>query len=76
MYTIVMIVDTMKVLQCCFSKRVNGCQGDSFLSMDTLMGAIIMSQWLVLRIGGANSLHCWVTNSIWLERAESFITKQ
>ena len=23
-------------------------------------------QWLVLKIGG---LHCWVTDSIWLERA-------
>ena len=33
------------------------------------------SQWLVLRIGGADLLHCWVANSIWLERAESLITK-
>ena len=32
-------------------------------------------QWLVLRIGGANFLHCWVADSIWLERAESLITK-
>ena len=31
-------------------------------------------QWLLLRIGGANFLHCWVTDSIWLERAESLIT--
>ena len=29
------------------------------------------SQWLVLRIGGADFLHCWVANSIWLERTES-----
>ena len=33
-------------------------------------------QWLVLRIGGANFLHCWATDSISLERAESLITKQ
>ena len=33
------------------------------------------SQWLVLRIGGVDFLHCWVANSIWLERAESLITK-
>ena len=32
-------------------------------------------QWLVLRIGGAYLLHCWVTDSIWLECAESLITK-
>ena len=31
-------------------------------------------QWLILRIGGADFLHCWVANSIWLERAESLIT--
>ena len=31
-------------------------------------------QWLVLRIGGTNFFHCWVANSIWLERAESLIT--
>ena len=28
------------------------------------------SQWLVLKIGGTNFLHCWVADSIWLERAE------
>ena len=33
-------------------------------------------QWLVLRIGGTNFLHCWLTDSIWLERAESLITKR
>ena len=33
------------------------------------------SQWLVLRIGGADFLHCWVTDSILLERAGSLITK-
>ena len=34
------------------------------------------SQWLVLRIGGADFLHCWVANSVWLERAELLITKR
>ena len=33
-------------------------------------------QWLVLRIGGADFLHCWVADSIWLELAELLITKQ
>ena len=32
------------------------------------------SQWLLLRIGGTDFLHCWVTDSISLERAESLIT--
>ena len=32
------------------------------------------SQWLVLRIGGTDLLHCCVADSIWLERAESLIT--
>ena len=34
------------------------------------------SQWLVLRIGGADLLHCCVADSIWFERTESLITKQ
>ena len=34
------------------------------------------SQWLVLRIGGAKFCHCWVADSIWLESAESLITKR
>ena len=33
-------------------------------------------QWLVLRIGGADFLHFWLADSIWLERAELLITKQ
>ena len=33
-------------------------------------------QWLVLRIGGANFFYCWVADSVWLERAESIITKR
>ena len=32
------------------------------------------SQWLVLRIGGADFFHCWVFDFIWLERAEWLIT--
>ena len=32
-------------------------------------------QWLVLRIGGGDFLHCWFVDSIWLECAESWITK-
>ena len=32
-------------------------------------------QWLALGIG-ADFLHCWVTDSIWLEHAESLITKR
>ena len=38
--------------------------------------APLNSQWLVLRIGGADFLHSWVANSIWLESAESLITKR
>ena len=37
--------------------------------------APLNSQWLVLRIGGTDFLHCWVADSIWLELAESLITK-
>ena len=38
--------------------------------------APLNSQWLVLRIGGTDFLHYWVTDSIQLERAESLITKR
>ena len=38
--------------------------------------APLNSQWLVLRIGGADFLHCWVADSIWLELAELLITKR
>ena len=38
--------------------------------------ALLNLQWLVLRIGGADFLHSWVVYSIWLERAESLITKR
>ena len=38
--------------------------------------APLNSQWLVLRIGSADLLHCWVVDPIWLERAESLMTKR
>ena len=37
--------------------------------------APLNSQWLVLKMGGADFLHSWIANSIWLECAESLITK-
>ena len=36
----------------------------------------LYSHWLILKISGVNFLHCLVANSIWLERAESLITKR
>ena len=33
------------------------------------------SHWLVLKISGAHFLHCWVADSVWLECAETLITK-
>ena len=33
-------------------------------------------QWLALKIGGTDFLHCWVANSMCLEHAESLITKR
>ena len=53
-----------------FSKRVNWCQEDGFLSV----GARTGTQWLVLGIGDADFLHCWFVDSTWLECAESLIT--
>ena len=64
--------DTMKVLF--VSKRVNWCQGDGFRAWVHEWVAL-NSQWLVLRIGGADFLHSWAANSIWLECAELLITK-
>ena len=58
-----------------FSKRVNWCQGMVFREW-TYEWVPLNSQWLVFRIGGANFLHCWFADSMWLERAESLITKQ
>ena len=44
--------------------------GDGFSSVGTRT-APLNSHWLVLRIGGADFLHCWTANSIWLERTDS-----
>ena len=41
---------------------------DSFFSVAHEQAPLNL-QWLVLRIGGANFLHCWGTDSIWLEHA-------
>ena len=46
-----------------FSKRVNGYQGDGLLSVDT-QAMPYNSQWLVLRIGGADFLNCRVADSM------------
>ena len=45
------------------SKQVNAYQGDSFSSMVAQMGIINLAM-AGTRIGGANFLHCWVTDSI------------
>ena len=47
-----------------------------FLSKGAQTGAIKLAMAGILRIGGADFLHCWVANSIWLECAESLIIKQ
>ena len=36
--------------------------------------APLNSQWLALRIDGADFLHSWVADSVWFECAESLIT--
>ena len=46
-----------------FSKRVNRCQGDGFSSVGARTTPL-NSHWLLLRICGADFLHCWVTDSI------------
>ena len=43
--------------------------GDGFSSMGTRTGAIKLAM-VVLRIVGADFLHCWVTDSISLECVE------
>ena len=58
-----------------FSKRVNRCQG-MVLRAWVHEWAPLNLHWLVLRIGGADFLHCWVIDSVSLERAESLITKR
>ena len=54
---------------------MNGCLGDGFSSMGTQTGVIKIAMAGTHRIGGADFLHCWLANSIWLECAESLITK-
>ena len=54
---------------------VNWCQGMVFRAW-AHERVPLNSQRLVLRIGGADFLHCWATDSISLERAESLITKR
>ena len=47
-----------------------------FLSVGSRTGAIRLTMaGMVLRISGADLLHCWVANSIWLKHTESLITK-
>ena len=59
----------------CLLSRLIGGKGMVFRAW-AYERAPLGSQWLVLRIGGAHFLHCWVANSIWLGRAESLITKR
>ena len=68
-------MDTMKVLLILFSKQVNWYQVDGFQEWVHVL-APLNSQWLVLRIGGTDFLHHWVADSLWLEYAESMITKR
>ena len=51
------------------------CQQDGFRAW-AHERAQLNSQWLVLRIGGADFHHCWVADSIRLERGELLITKR
>ena len=55
-----------------------GTMGDSGMRFRTWAHepAPLNSQWLVLRIGSANFLHCCFTDSIYLELAESLIAKR
>ena len=46
-----------------FTKRVNGSQGGGFRAW-VHKRAPFSSHWLVLRIGCADFLHCWVTDSV------------
>ena len=69
------ILDTMKVATICLINGRISTEGMVFRAWE-YERAPLNSQWLVLRIGGADFLHCWVANSIWLERAEPLITKR
>ena len=67
-----MIIDTIKVATICLVNELIGVKGMVFQAW-VHEQVPLNSQWLVLRIGGADFLHYWVANSIWLERAESLI---
>ena len=68
------ILDTMKVLRICLVNGQISTKGMVFRAWAHEQ-VPLNSQWLVLRIGGADFLHCWVAKfSIWLESAESLIT--
>ena len=58
----------------CLVSRLIGGKGMFFRAW-THKRTPLHSHWLILRIGGADFLYCWVANSIWLEHAESMITK-
>ena len=59
----------------CLVSRLIGDKGMAFRAWAHKQMSL-HSQWLVLRIGGTDFLHCWVANSIWLELAESLITRR
>ena len=69
------ILDTIKVATICLINGQISTEGVVFRAW-AHEHAPLNLQWLVLRIDGADLLHCWVANSIWLERAESLITKR
>ena len=68
-------MDTMKVLlQFCLVSGLIGGKGMVFRAW-AHKWMPLNSQWMVLRIGCADFFHCWVADSVWLESAESLITK-
>ena len=67
-------MDTMKVLLALANGLIGG-KGMVFQAWAHKQTPL-NSQWLVIRIGGANFFHCWVADSIWLEHAESLIIKR
>ena len=54
---------------------MNWCQRDGFSNVGARMGAIKLAM-AGTQIGGTDFLHCWGSDSIWLEGAESLITKR
>ena len=67
------ILNTMMVLFCLVGGWVGA--GGWFFECGHMNGSH-WAQWLVLGIGGADSLHCWATDSIWLKCTKSLMTKQ